>query len=527
LPAVWDGRNVVTREWGFDANSAGIWLFTPWLPLYVTASFFSLLGANPFVARLPSVLAGLVAIFALYGIVLRQTESRRLALLSAALLTLNVQFLLLVRQGQWYALAILWTVMAAGCYTELVAGRGGRFASVGLAVSLALLFYTDYFVCPLVVSGFVVHYLCSGGYRSGTLTRRLLTGTLLSLAMIAPWLIYIVANRAVPMSWHPSNHGYRVANPLGGVWEAGQYILSPLVLCGVVARYLFERRSRQRRSPLGSLPLSFIAGVSLAFLGFVSLGLPAIYGYFAPAIPAFCVLLASLLTTWWSVHRGGAIVIALALVATNLGEIWLPWFCNLTPKNRHFAPAYWRSDLGAYLRELACGIHGPMDRLVEYVSSHGAPDDGIFVNYEAQPLLFHTKLRLLREIPFSQAPRFIVRRALRGEYGAAYESVLMRSPVFAPDHSQYVVSWQRQDSVNVTTVHQQYLTSYLRRLGYVPVALPPCDTFRQNHPEIRKRFTELSGEGKEVELWRLPEQTASIGSQRQIPRRVAATPRGS
>lgn len=248
-----------------------------------------------------------------------------------------------------------------------------------------------------------------------------------------------------------------------------------------------------------SLSISQMIGTCLILFFLMRWGLPAAYGYFAHTLPAFSVLVAVLLKALWEKSRIASAALAALLVTTNMGEIWLPWLCNLPPDNRHF-PSYRRSYLGAYLCELTHRYKGPVDRLAAYVNTRSRPGEAAFISYEAEPFIFHTDLRILREIPFPAPPRFII---LHQEWGANYEHVLTQSPVFKPTRGRYVVSWQRADSAPVTESHRRYIENYLRQRGYVSVRLPPSDTFRQNSPELRKRFFEPPDVNKEVTLWEL------------------------
>lgn len=159
IPRSWDGRNLVTREWGFDSNASGVWIFSPWLPIYATAASFALLGTSAFAARLPFVVCGLLSVGGLFLWALHNSNDRRLACIAAALLGLNVQFLLFARQCQWYALAILLVTAAAWFYSALASQRLRWTAPVGFTVSMGLLFYTDYVAYLVVTSGFFIHFL--------------------------------------------------------------------------------------------------------------------------------------------------------------------------------------------------------------------------------------------------------------------------------------------------------------------------------------------------------------------------------
>jgi len=46
----------------YEGNADGVWIWNTWLPAYLTAMSFSVLGQTPFAARLPFVLCALVSL---------------------------------------------------------------------------------------------------------------------------------------------------------------------------------------------------------------------------------------------------------------------------------------------------------------------------------------------------------------------------------------------------------------------------------------------------------------------------------
>jgi 4-amino-4-deoxy-L-arabinose transferase-like glycosyltransferase len=100
VPPGHDDRNSFSQDYGKDYGPGYVWLWHPWLPFYVLAGFFAVLGTSTFVARLPFALAGIVAILLAATMAARWGRSRRAGLFAAVLLLLDVPFLILVRQSQ-------------------------------------------------------------------------------------------------------------------------------------------------------------------------------------------------------------------------------------------------------------------------------------------------------------------------------------------------------------------------------------------------------------------------------------------
>src|SRR5262249_60850287 len=66
VPVAWDGASLISQECGTDYDANYLWRQTPWLPIYVTAGSFTLLGATTYAARLPFALLGLLAVPSMY-----------------------------------------------------------------------------------------------------------------------------------------------------------------------------------------------------------------------------------------------------------------------------------------------------------------------------------------------------------------------------------------------------------------------------------------------------------------------------
>ncbi len=125
LPIAWDGRDLVSQECSTDFDANYLWRQTPWLPIYVMALAFKLFGVGTLAARLPFASVGLLSILSAWVLARELFGDRRLALVSAALLVLAVPFLLHIRQGRYYALAIFATIWVLYFFFALLRDRRG------------------------------------------------------------------------------------------------------------------------------------------------------------------------------------------------------------------------------------------------------------------------------------------------------------------------------------------------------------------------------------------------------------------
>ena len=111
LPYAWDGRNWVTRERGMDANGRGLWIFEPWLALYVTAASLALCGHTQFGARFLPALCGWLAALLVVRIVRDRSKMSGAPLFAAALFATSVPYLLYCRQSRYYPLVLLFDAL--------------------------------------------------------------------------------------------------------------------------------------------------------------------------------------------------------------------------------------------------------------------------------------------------------------------------------------------------------------------------------------------------------------------------------
>ncbi|MDE2510885.1 MAG: hypothetical protein KGL74_07170 [Elusimicrobia bacterium] len=127
-----------------EGNAAGVWTWDTWLPAYLTAASFAVLGATPFAARLPFALAGILTL-ALWWRVCADGEKDELADRRAwapeaglALLALSPAFLLFCRQSRYYALVALGTPLVFWSWRRLLEKKPYGVLAVALTLNLLL-----------------------------------------------------------------------------------------------------------------------------------------------------------------------------------------------------------------------------------------------------------------------------------------------------------------------------------------------------------------------------------------------------
>ena len=136
-----------------EGNAQGVWTWNTWLPAYLVAASFAVLGRTPFAARLPFALSGLLALclaWRLFSdgeedeIIERRAWAPETAL---ALLALSPAFLLFCRQSRYYALLPLGTVLVLHSWRRLLAKKPWGALAVALCLQFLLHASFAFFAC--------------------------------------------------------------------------------------------------------------------------------------------------------------------------------------------------------------------------------------------------------------------------------------------------------------------------------------------------------------------------------------------
>lgn len=501
---------LVTQEWGNDANGHGVWVLTPWLPVYLCAMSFKLLGISSFTARLPFVLAGVVSATILFIAARRINYNTGWSFLLALLFVANVQFLLFCRRVGPHALAVL---LAALILLECLQSRSHeqmraiRSALLRTGIWLGILFYVDYWIWLLQTAGLLSYWLClrwtgncSGRGKAVVSISFIALALGVNVCITLPFVAYVACSGGLPIHVLSSREApafYRVVYPFGGIWEASQFFMGPLLL--LYALFLVFTRRHGVCRQVAACSWGFILGSLLAYAVILKMiALPSRYLYVAHLIPAFTFLCVEWLRGLAAHQRLLAVAVGFLLWCTNLGEIWLPWFGQLDATNRHFVPPRWRSYQVEYVMELWRVHRGPVDRLVDYLREQGNKVRIVFASYEVEPLMFHLGSMPVRVLPLPVTPDVIV---LRAGWTCDYDNVLVASAWKPTTTEGYRVSWQRAASGKEMEVHCTYLRRFINVSGFRHIALPPAEHWRQNSDETRTRYFCPDDRLREVELW--------------------------
>ncbi len=366
-PTGYDGRNHLSQEWGAEYDDAFRWRWHTWLPFYLLAGFFALLGESTLAARLPFALLGIAAVAACFALGRALWGERRAAWFSAFALTTSVPFLLLTRQSRWYAAAACFLALALLGYVRTLqrAAWGGPL----LALGVLLLFHAHYVYVASLTVGALLHTALWHRARLGAVVVWL--GT--ALALCLPWLVWLAglgyrrafgdAVLAPDVTWRHLG-AYAVA-----LWDhafPGWLLLVPAAV--LLLRWRRSERPFVGREAAGAAGLLLLVGAgTLLVLAAVS---PApFFRYLAPLLPLVALAV------------GG-----IATLAAR-GHPLLGWLVVLLVAAR--------GPVVPFLHELTHDLDGPIEALVDYLDEHAEAGDVVAITYGDLPLKFYTGLRVV------------------------------------------------------------------------------------------------------------------------------------
>jgi 4-amino-4-deoxy-L-arabinose transferase-like glycosyltransferase len=373
LPRGFDGRNYFSQELGIEYGPGYLWRWHTWLPFYLLAGCFRLFGESTLVTRLPFALAGLASVGVVYVFATRLFRERINGLVAAALLALNVPFLLLSRQCRYYSMAALFSLVCLDCYVALEDRSRRRARTVGLVVAATLLFHVHYLYVATVFLTLLIH--------AAARRRHLL-----------PWVVAAAGATAIINSpfivWfgglhYWANYGVNLRTFLTPLTNLGRFLVAlfvrtwpPLFLVGLgLAFYLGWRRGAFRRwspNPVEELArrerrrsawalCGIFAVVNIALLSILSPG--AFSRFLTPLIPVGCAALAPLIiqVTRRRAWMGPALLGALVLAG----------------------------PMPRYLYEITHHFRGPVDGMLEYLAANARAGQTVAITYEDLALKYY------------------------------------------------------------------------------------------------------------------------------------------
>jgi hypothetical protein len=179
-----------------DYNFAMLEASHGWLPHYICAASFAILGRSETAGRLPFVLAGALCIFCL-AIIGRILFSAWAGLFAAAVMGLHPVFLKHCCQCRYYSLAILFSLTTVYFYLRWKES-GNRKFSIALSISLFLLFMSFQLYAPIIAGSLFIYDLVTNrDDRWQAKLRKWIAPLLGAAALILPFAIFFAIGRQV------------------------------------------------------------------------------------------------------------------------------------------------------------------------------------------------------------------------------------------------------------------------------------------------------------------------------------------
>ena len=417
-----------------EGNASGVWTWNTWLPAYLVAASFAVLGPTPFSARLPFALAGLLTLWLWWRLCAdceSESADRRPWAPEAALalLALSPAYLLFCRQSRYYALVALGTVLVLSAWKRLLQGK--RHGAVLVALSLNFLLHSSFAFFAAAALALALDALLRRGelarvgrFWAAALTTAALAapaawyfrvwdrpgnhqyGILESLAFLKTFLLWLAAF-AVPLGlvaaafarrWIPLCFGFVL---LCGLVGEGTWSLS----CAVLVWLALFAAAASEPAPSGGTNLTRMCLLLIfATLGLLSFGAAEPYGrYLAGVLPAAAYLVARFLSPLGR-GRPAAIAALVALTATTNALFLIPLkaaqllaaprspalsVSGMMRRRLRDLPA--RSDLQSFVRETAVGARGYIESASAAMKAGGGAT--FFSDADALSLMFATGLR--------------------------------------------------------------------------------------------------------------------------------------
>ena len=389
LPYGYNGKNYLSQEVGVEYGENYIWKWHTWLPFYIQAGFFKLLGASTFTARLPFALMGMLAIWATFFFTRELWKNDKIAATATLFLLCSVPFLLLMKQARLYSPVALFTILSLWAYIRLL--RSEKSAGWQLVIASTLLFHSHYVYFAVLFAALFIHVLLF----CRPLFKKALIPIAISVGVNLPWIIWLSKMR-IRERYNISlldfqRHGFFIDLFLS---DLTLYIFPPLLLfiplLLAAVNYVKKTKpiSDDRNMWQGLVLLLLFIAINILTLAIAS-PLP-FFRYMTPVIPMLYIILALIAISALRIH----VVVALL----TIGVVVL------------------QNPLKDYYYELTHDFNGPMEGIVQHLLQHGNERQTVAITYGDMPVKFYTNMRVIGGLtgenlaPAREADWIIIRR---------------------------------------------------------------------------------------------------------------------
>jgi hypothetical protein len=389
LPVASDGVNVISQERGGEFDADYVWRWSPWLQIYISAASQAMLGSTTLAARLPFALCGLACLVFTYILIARRFGDRAWALLSITFLATSVPFLIFMRQGRYYGLSGLLSVVIIYCILD---DWKKTRNIILLSICLGALFHLNYLLFISMLASLLVGIFTL--YREKIHWPSFLIIALSVAAICIPGLfIYGIGKQ-----------GGMIKIPL--IIEYFKQYLSDILLfmipAPVFAFFLWYWRKQittwQKPREPDEIFVLFCLVVFLVNISILSIAPQRFFRYICHLYPLGAIVLSWAALKLWNYCKICGVYFVVLVSLTNwlhvipLEKIWR-FQC---PYNNTFNQLNWPNiPLYLYISEQLCDQPDVNAVLIDFFKANAKKNDVILVDYNDLTLQFYTPFRVL------------------------------------------------------------------------------------------------------------------------------------
>jgi len=362
------------------------WTRQPWLYHYILAGFFLLFGQSLFVAKLPSIIFGLLTVILFYKFLLMETKKELLTNLSTFLLLISVPFLLFTKVMRYIPLAIFFTLLSIFFYRKALKERKLR-NYIFLSLAAVGLFHSNYLIAGAVLVGIGLDYLILNFDRKRI--NSFLISAITFLAFSIPWILFMVKEK---------NHvtlTYLLFNPFLSLFYIFSFF-SPFIF--LLYLYITTKKSEYKKLILlfALITISFII-----FNSFISgAGLVQVR-YLVTLLPFFIFFNGVVLVKLYRWKKIVGIAVLLLLITSNLLYLFPNFIArdflednfigSQKNKEKFIERTTQLNSLSwLYLKEITQEFHDPVINMVGFVTDNSKART-IYAEYPINPNFFYTQ----------------------------------------------------------------------------------------------------------------------------------------
>ena len=445
----------------------GIFIYRTWIPYYLQALSFHLIGNNTIAARLPFAVAGLFSIFCLYHFAFRLTRLKRAAVLAATFLATCVPAILYFRTSRYVALPILLTPILLLFYIDIFEKQ--KWNPIPFTVTSIIYFHTMYVEFAALIMGLLIHLFIFRKDVNPSNLKRIKIPAAITALLCLPWLLFIPALAKQISAFYTSTSplidktslGY-LKHFFGFLFQINNYIF-PLILVPFIFSSPFKTFGR-------SVSLLVIPAACIIFVS--SLHSIPLFQYISACVPILFILLGWIIAYLFkgSIIQQG--MFAAILIFSNIIHVGpLVPVRELVPsiltdpqpsiyiqgvRQTFMREVQFKSIFFQYWQELANPYQGPLDKIVSFFETHGKKGETCYIDNELESLTFYTGFKMIHnsELSKNNPPDWIVLRGDQWDLQSAnnpikekikfilennqYEKILLNAPVNRVNNSYEV-----------------------------------------------------------------------------------------